>query len=178
MHWKSKVTIFLILMAIVIAYPFITIKYFETETPLKITAKYFLGPIVVFLCLFGPKFYFSKIKSLDNFKSKSKSKEKSRDIFAVVMMVLYSSMLFFGLLFSLIIITNTFGTSQTVMIRETVLKYRPEVTRNGKLRHHIEINNPRTHEDIHLEVYREYKQGEIFEKKMKYGLWGILYSKE
>jgi hypothetical protein len=29
-----------------------------------------------------------------------------------------------------------------------------------------------------LEVYRKYEIGEVFEKEMKYGAWGILYSTE
>ncbi|MES2380339.1 MAG: hypothetical protein V4538_04810 [Bacteroidota bacterium] len=178
MHWKVKVIVFLILSAIVISYPFFAIKYFETEKALKITAKYFLGPTFICLCLFGPRFYFKKVKPLDSYLTQSKLKEKARDIFSIIIMICYSSIIFCGMFFSLIITTNSFGKSQLVIIRQTIIKYRPEVTKNGRLRHYIDISNPYDNDNIHLEVYREYKPGEIFEKEMKYGQWGILYSKE
>ena len=178
MYWKIKVTIILLLAAIVIGYPFFAIKYFETEVAFKITAKYFLAPTLGFLILLGPKFYFKRVKPLDNFENNSKLKERATDILAIVMMIGCSSMLFFGIFFSLIITTNSFGRSQPVTINEVVKNYIPEITRNGRLRHYIDINNPRTNTDIHLEVYREYRIGEIFKKEMNYGLWGILYSKE
>ena len=63
--WKSNVWLILIICAIIIGYPFFTIKYFETSTALKITAKYLLIPIIVFLIIFGPKFYYKNVKPLD-----------------------------------------------------------------------------------------------------------------
>lgn len=178
MHWKIKVIIFLILSAIIIGYPFFAIKYFETEKAFKITAKYFLVPTFICLSLFGPSFYFRKVKPLDSYVPNSKLKEKVRDIFSIVLMIFYSSIIFCAMFFSLIITTNSFGKSQLVMIRQTIIKYRPEVTKNGRLRHYIDFKNPYNNDNIHLEVYREYKPGEIFEKEMKFGQWGILYSKE
>ena len=71
-----------------------------------------------------------------------------------------------------------FGKSESVKINESVEKYEPYITKNGRLRHYIDFRNPKTQEIIHLEVYREYYVGEIFEKEMNYGAWGILYSTE
>ena len=95
------------------------------------------------------------------------------------MMIFCSTLILFGITFSLIITTNKlFGNSENVKIIETVEKYEPYTTKNGRLRHYIDFRNPKTQETIHLEVYREYYVGEIFEKEMKYGAWGILYSTE
>lgn len=177
MHWKIKVIIGIVISALVIGYPFFAIKYFETEIPRHIAATYFLLPILIVFIAFGPRFYFKRVKQLDGYKTKSKLKEKVRDVFAIVMMIVCSSGVAFSIFFSLIITTNTFYSSKTI-ISEAVLNYRPETTKNGRLRHYIDIVNPRTNNKIHLEVYRQYQAGEIFEKEMKYGLWGILYSKD
>ncbi|MBU2020276.1 MAG: hypothetical protein KJ941_11580 [Bacteroidetes bacterium] len=177
MHWKIKVIIGLIISAIIIGYPFFAIKYFETEIPREIAATYFLPPILVLLIAFGPRFYFKKVKPLDNFESKSKIKNKARDIFSIVMMIVCSTGISFGIFFSLIVTTNSFDGSKTT-IKEVVLNYRPEITKNGRLRHYIDIINPRTKNKIHLEVDREFQVGETFEKEMKYGVWGILYSED
>ncbi len=177
MHWKIKTLILIIISAILIGYPFFAIRYFETEIPLKITLTYFLPPILVLLLIFSPGFYFKKVKPLDNFHTDSKIKEKTRDILSIVMMILCSGGVFFGIFFSLIVTTNSFYGKDTT-IKEIVLDYQSVVTRHGKLRHYIKIVNPESNKIIHLEVYREYSVGEIFEKKMYYGVWGLLYSKD
>lgn len=177
--WKSNVWLILIICAIIIGYPFFTIKYFETSTALKITAKFLLFPIILFLLIVAPKFYFKSVKPLDKGILKSKFKEKARDVFSIFMMIICSTGILFGIAFSLIITTNKFfGKSESVKINESVEKYEPYITRYGKLRHYIDFRNPKTQEIIHLEVYREYYVGEIFEKEMNYGAWGILYSTE
>ena len=108
MHWKIKTLILIIISAILIGYPFFAIRYFETEIPLKITLTYFLPPILVLLLIFSPGFYFKKVKPLDNFHTDSKIKEKTRDILSIVMMILCSGGVFFGIFFSLIVTTNSF----------------------------------------------------------------------
>ena len=177
--WKSNVWLIIIICAIIIGYPFFAIKYFETSTALKITAKFLLLPIVLFLLIFGPKFYYKSVKPLDKDIPKNKFKEKARDIFSIFMMIIFSTGILFGIAFSLIITTNKFfGKSENVKINESDEKYEPYITKNGRLRHYIDFRNPKTQEIIHLEVYREYYVGEIFEKEMNYGAWGILYSTE
>lgn len=177
--WKSNVWLIIIVCAVIIGYPFFTIKYFETSTALKITAKFLLLPIFVCLLIIGPKFYYIKVKPLDNNKPKTKLKEKARDIISIIMMIISTTAIFFGIAFSLIITTNKFfGISENIKIKEAVEKYEPYITKNGRLRHYIDFRNPKTQNTIHLEVYREYYVGEIFEKEMKYGAWGILYSTE
>lgn len=177
--WKSNVWLILIICAIIIGYPFFAIKYFETSTALKITTKYLLIPIVLFLLIFGPKFFYKSVKPLDKEIKKNKFKENARDIFSIFIMIICSAGILFGIAFSLIISTNKFfGKSESVKINERVYKYEPVITKYGRLRHYIDFRNPKTQEIIRLEVYREYYVGEIFEKEMKYGLWGILYSTE
>ena len=177
--WKSKIWLILIICAVIIGYPFFATKYFETSTALKITTKFLLIPIIIVLLIFEPKFYYKKVKPLDNNILKNKSKEKVRDIFSIFIMIICSAGILFGIAFSLIITTNKFlGKSEIVKINEKVEKYEPYITKYGRLKHYIDIRNPKTQETIHLEVYREYYVGENFEKEMNYGAWGILYSTE
>ena len=177
--WKSNVWLVLIICAVIIGYPFFAIKYFETSTALNITTKFLLTPIILGLLIFGPKFYYKEVKPLDNNIPKNKFKEKARDVFSIFMMIICSAGILFGIAFSLIITTNKFiGKSEIVKINEAVDKYEPYITKKGRLRHYIDFRNPKTQEIIHLEVYREYYVGEIFEKEMIYGAWGILYSPE
>lgn len=178
-NWQYKTLLFLIICAFLIGYPFFAIDYFESGTAFIITVKYLLLPIFICLLIIVPKFYFRKVKPLDNNKPKTKFKEKARDINSIIMMIICLTMIFFGIAFSLIITTNKFcGKSEIVKINEPVLKYSPEITKNGRLRHHIDFKNPKTNEIISLEVYKEYKVGEVFKKEMEYGAWGILYSTE
>jgi hypothetical protein len=175
--WKSNVWLIIIVGAVIIGYPFFAIKYFETSTALLITAKYLLFPIILCLLISGPKFYYRKVKPLDNNKPKSKLKENARDIFSIIMMIVCTTGILFGIAFSIIITTNNFfGKSEIVKINEPVEEYKTDITKNGRLRHYIDFKNPKTNEIISLEVYRKYKVGEFFKKEMKYGAWGILYS--
>lgn len=176
--WKYKIWLILIICAVIIAYPFFTIRYFETSTALLITAKFLLLPIIICLVVFGPKFYYKKVKPLDKNIPKNKVKEKARDVFSIIMMTICLSGILFGMGFSLIITTNRFfGNSEIVQIKEPVKSYSHD-TKNGVLKHYIDFKDPKTQKTIQLEVYRKYDVGEIFEKEMKYGAWGILYSTE
>ena len=178
-NWKYKVILFYAICAFIIGYPFFAIDYFETFTALKLTTKYFLLPIVICLLILLPSFYYKKVKPLDNNIPKSKMKEKIRDVISIFMMLICLTGIFFGIVFSLTITTNKFvGKSETVEIKEYVEEYEPYTTKNGRLRHYIDFRNSKNQEIIHLEVYRKYEVGEIFEKEMKYGAWGILYSTE
>lgn len=108
-----------------------------------------------------------------------KPESKLRDFCSTAFMIICATGLFFLMAFSLVITTNKFfGNSEIVKIKQPVLGYFEEITKNGRLKHHIEFKNPKTGENIRLEVYKKYMIGDEFEKEMKYGAWGILYSTE
>ncbi len=175
--WKSYVILFFVICAVIIGYPFFTIKYFETSIALAVVTKFLLLPIIIGLVIFSPKLYYKKIKKLDKKIPNSSFKEKLRDFTSITMMIICLSGILFGIAFSLIITTNKlFAKPQIVKINENVIKYNQYISKYGRLRHYIDFKSPKTQEIIHLEVYREYYVGEIFEKEMKYGAWGILYS--
>jgi hypothetical protein len=72
--WQYKIFLIFIICAIVIMYPFMEIKYFETYTPNAIALKYFTPFIVVLTIIFGPLFYFKKVIPIDHVLKKQKKK--------------------------------------------------------------------------------------------------------
>ncbi|MGV3612309.1 MAG: hypothetical protein ACO1N0_15220 [Fluviicola sp.] len=170
-RWKNNPLIYMITCSVVIAYPFFTIKYFESHTALELTAKYFLLPIFIVLVIVGPKFY------MKHMRTGKKKLSKFGDFVSMTVLILLATGIFSWMSFSLIIITNKwFDNSEKVTIQERVILYYTDVTKNGRLRHYIQFTDPKTGENIDLEVYRKFEIGEIFEKEMNYGAWGILYS--
>lgn len=178
-RWQYKALLIILFITIIIGYPFFAIKYFETQTAIIIVWRYFLLPIFIVSALASPFFYFKKVKPLDK-EVISKRKEKARDIVTITLIVITTTFISFGITFSLIITTNKwFGNSETLIIKETVLNYQSNFTKNGRLRHYIKFLNPISNDTIrNFEVFRSYEKGEIFEKEMSYGAWGILYAVE
>ncbi len=171
-RWKNNPIVYMVGCAIVIGYPFFTIRYFESHTAMKLTAKYFLLPIFIVLVIVGPKFYMKHLRS-----SGKNQLSKFGEFVLMSIMILLATGIFSWMSFSLIVTTNKwFDNSETVKIQEQVTRYYPYVTKKGRLRHYIEFTIPKNGERIELEVYRKYEIGEFFEKRMSYGAWGILYS--
>jgi len=126
-----------------------------------------------------PFFYFKTVKPLDK-EVISKRKEKARDIVSIIFMVITTTFISLGTTFSLIITTNKwFGNSEVVLIKKPVIGYSSNVTKHGRLTHYIDFLNPKSHDTINnFEVFKRYETGDIFEKEMSYGAWGILYAGE
>ncbi len=74
-NWKYRIILFYIGCALIIGYPFFAIDYFETYIAINIAAKYLLLLIFICLLIIGPKFYYRKVKPLDNNKPKLNSKK-------------------------------------------------------------------------------------------------------
>lgn len=176
-RWKYRILLAIIALAIIIYYPFFTIKYFETQKALIIVWRYFSFPIFVILSILCPLLYFKKVKPLDK-AVLSKRKEKARDIVSIGLMIIVATFVCFGCAFSLIIATNKwFDKSNSVLVKTRVIRYHPDITKHGKLNHFIDFVNPETKDTIvNFNVYRSYKAGEIFEKELHSGAWGILYA--
>jgi hypothetical protein len=174
-NFELKVILFIVASAIIIGYPFFTIPYFETYTALSFSVKYFVIPVAVILAIFSPAFYLKKIKPLDKGKP-----SKAKDFLSIVMMIFVLLLISLGVGFSAIITTNKwFGSSEEILIKQPVIQCSEHTTKNGRIRYYINFEDPKTHDTVRqLEVYRNYNQSEIFEKKMCYGAWGILYALE
>ena len=175
--FKKWTIVYFLICSVIGWYPFFAIKYFETHKALATTTKYFLPIITLVAIPVMTKFYFKYLKQLDtSFKLKSRTKEKWTDFFNCFLIILVVIATFFGMTFSTIITTNALGNSKSITLKETVQDYYTSTDKYGKTRLYIKFLNPVDKEVVTLEVYRQYNIGDTFEKEMKIGRWGILYS--
>jgi hypothetical protein len=166
----------MMLIACYILFPFIKIKYFETLSSLKFIYHYLLIPILCFAALGTIIVYIKYLRKL-NKKTNSKVKIVLQDLFTTGLLTSIVSAILLGMTVSTIVTTNAYcGQSKEVRITAQVLDYSTNTTRWGRIRHRIKFINSYDQSMINLEVYRRYEIGEKFEKDMKIGIWGQLYS--
>ena len=171
-----KTIVIQILIAVLIAFPFFRIKYFDTFSFLLIIYHYFLIPIILVAIVWTLFWYFKHLRRL-NKPTNSKFKIIARDIIMVVILTFVDFLIISGLTLSALITTNAYLRPQrTITINEPVIKYEPYVNKQGRLQHYITFKNPTDDSLIRLEVYRPYNVGETFQKEMRIGKWGLLYS--
>ncbi|MFN7910662.1 MAG: hypothetical protein ACK5QC_02490 [Bacteroidota bacterium] len=86
--------------------------------------------------------------------------------------------IFFATTLSLIILTNAYlGDSKTININATIVDYYIMKSR-GRTRHYIKIQDQQLDRIIELKVQGPYKVGEVFNKTMQIGKWGLIYSEK
>ena len=96
----------------------------------------------------------------------------------VLIFILFSNFIISLLFVSITTIVNcNIGSSEEIYINSKILKTNNSYTKNGKLRHYISFYNESVGYVKDLEVYKNYQKGENFNKKMKIGSLGLLYSK-
>ena len=166
----------LILISILISFPFFAIKYFEPLPILKLLYHNFFYPILIIASITTVVTYFKYLRKF-NKKTHSKIKVALQDFFSVTFLTCIFAVILLALIFSVIVTSNAYlGSSEVLLIKERVIKYEPYITKWGRLRHYIEFINPTNNKIIRLEVYRKYNIDETFIKEMKIGKWGQLYS--
>ena len=69
------------------------------------------------------------------------------------------------------------GDGRTINLNATIVDYYTSTSR-GQTRHYIKIQDQQLDRKIELKVQGPYQVGEKFDKKMKIGKWGLLYSEE
>ena len=166
----------LLLISILISFPFFTIKYFEVASAIKLLYHNFFYPILIIATL-STLVAYSKYLRKFNKKTNSKIKVAFQDFFSVSILTCIFASILLGLTFSVIVTSNAYlGSTKVLVIKERVIEYEPYITKWGRLRHYIKFINPTTNNIIRLEVYRKYNVDETFIKEMKIGKWGQLYS--
>lgn len=159
----SAVVIFLI------AYPYFTISYFQTDKLISFYLKFIIIPIsfVLFFIIYKNKTTF--FLNLNNLIQKS---------ILVLIFILFSNVVISLLFVSIATIVNcNIGSSEEIHINSKILKSNNSYTKNGKLRHYISFYNENVGYVEDLEVYENYQKGDNFNIKMKIGSLGLLYSK-
>ncbi len=166
----------MVLIACYISFPFFKIKYFETFTLLKFIYHHLLIPIVCFAGIGTVIVYVKHLRQL-NPKTNSKVKVAFQDLFTTVFLTSIISAILVGMTVSTIVTTNAFcGQSKDVLVIGTIIEYSENTTKWGRLRYRIKFINSHDQTMTDLEVYRKYEIGEVFNKNMKIGKWGQLYS--
>jgi hypothetical protein len=139
--------------------------------------KYFALPILIVMtpsCYF---IYLKYIRQLEKKEYKSKIWTQFRTIFRIFILTLAMTGIFMGTTISVIILTNAYiGDSKTININAKIVDYYT-LKRKGQKRHYIKIQDKKINRIIELKVQLPYQVGQTFNKTMKIGKWGLLYSK-
>lgn len=91
-------------------------------------------------------------------------------------MTLAMTGIFIATTLSIIILTNAyFGDSQTINLSAKVVDYYTTKGK-GRTRHYIKIQDQKLDRIIELKVDRPYQVGQVFNKSMQIGQWGLLYA--
>jgi len=86
--------------------------------------------------------------------------------------------IFIGTTLSLIILTNAYiGSSRTINLNAKIVDYYT-LTSKGRTKHYIKIQDQQLERIIDLKVQEPYQVGQSFNRTMKIGKWGLLYSEK
>lgn len=172
----TKMIGILVLIAFYILFPFFKIKYFETLTSLKFIYHNLLIPIILFSAMGTIVVYIKYLRQI-NQKTNSRLKVIFQDIITTVFLTGIISAILVGMIVSTIVTTNAYcGESKNILIVGTVVDYKENTTKWGRLRHRIKFISSYDNKMKNFEVDRKYELGEEFRKDMKIGSWGQLYS--
>jgi hypothetical protein len=110
---------------------------------------------------------------------KSKVWTQLRTVFRILILTLAMSGVFIGTAFSFIILTNAYiGDIKTINLNSKIIDYYTLTNNNGQIRHYIKIQDNRFDRIIDLKVKGPYQVGQTFNKTMRIGKWGLLYSEK
>jgi hypothetical protein len=158
-----------VVVMFLIAYPFFTISYFQTDKLISFYLTFICIPItfvLLFIIYRNKKIFFL---NLNNLIQKS---------VLLLIFILFSNLIISLLFVSIATIVNcNIGSSEEIYINSKILKTNSSYTKNGKKRHYISFYNEKAGYVEDLEVYDKYQKGDNFNKKMKIGSLGLLYSK-
>ena len=157
---------------------FTSFDFIELDIAIDWTMKYFALPILIAMtpsCYF---IYLRFIRQHETKEYKSKIWTQLRTIFRIFILTLAMTGIFIGTTLSMIILTNAYiGDSKTINLNAKIVDYYT-LTSKGRTRHYIKIQDQQLDKIIDLKVQRPYEVGQIFNKTMQIGKWGLLYSEK
>ncbi len=165
----QRVLLIAILIIFIIAFPFFSIPYFETDLITRFYFKYVLIPFTLFVL------YFISIKRKSFFVNITNYLKK---ILLIITSLTIVNIFFLLLFISLTTIINCYiGKSTNIEIKSKVLDTKYSIGKTGRKRYYITFEDEKLGYIKDFEVYKKYKKNELFVKKMKSGSLGLLYSK-
>ncbi len=157
---------------------FVSFDFIEVDTAINWTMKYFALPI---LLVMTPSCYFFYVRFIRHYETKeykSKIWTQLRTVFRIFILTLGMTGIFIGTTISMILLTNAYtGDSKTINLNAKIIDYYT-LRRIGRTRYYIKIQDQQLNRIIDLKVQGPYQVGQIFNKKMKIGKWGLLYSEK
>ncbi len=157
---------------------FTLFDFIEVDTATNWTMKYFALPILIIMIPISYFVYLKFIRQHEKKEYKSKVWTHLRTIFRITILTLAMTMLLIGTVLSSIILTNAYlGDSKTVSLNANIVDYYTTKNR-GRTNYYIEIQDQQLDRIIKLKVYEPYQVGQQFNKTMKVGKWGLLYSEK
>jgi|SRR5690554_262932 len=177
---QFQTTFFIIIgiCILIIILSFTSFDFIEVNTAIDWTMKYFALPILIIMTPTSYFVYLKFIRQLETKEYKSKIWTLLRTIFRITILTLAMTMLFTVTVLSSIILTNAYiGDSRTINLNAKVVDYYT-LTNRGQTRHYIKIQDQQLDRIVKLKVFEPYLIGQQFNKAMKIGKWGLLYSEK
>lgn len=157
---------------------FNSFDYVETYIAHEITMKYFSLPI---LLIMFPVCLIIYLKFLVQHEGKKYSKKiwtNLISIFHIITLTIAMTAVLYATTLSIIILTNdSLGENETIILNAKIVDYYSRES-SGTTRHYIEVQDPKLKRIVKLKVNKPFLIGEKFNKKMKIGYWGLLYSEK
>ena len=155
-----------------------TFDFVETDIAHDMTMKYFSLPFLIIMFPTCSIIYLKFLLQHEGKKYKTKFWTNIRTVFRIIILTFAMAALLYATTLSLIILTNAgLGESKTIVLNATIIDYHT-VESKGTIRHYIKIQDPQLNRIVQLKVNRPYIVGQPFEKTMKIGHWGLLYSEK
>jgi hypothetical protein len=153
--------------------------FIELETTQIWALKYFCLPIFIVMVSCNYYIYFQfEQKYYENQVFKSKTRILLKRIITIFAYSFILTVLFTITTFSSIILTNKyFGDNKTVVINAKIIDSYSTSSKIGKT-YHIIIKDQKINRLVDLKVDKKYQIGIRFNKTMKIGKWGLLYSEK
>jgi hypothetical protein len=157
-------------------FAFTSFDFIELDIAVYWTMKYFALPALIAMtptCYF---IYFRFIRQHEKKEYKSKIWTQIRTIFRIFILTFAMTGIFIGTTLSTIILTNAYvGISKNINLNAKIVDYYT-LKSKGQVRHYIKIQDQQLDRIIDLKVQGPYQIGQTFNKSMKIGKWGLLYS--
>ena len=171
--------LFLGFCILIVVLSFTSFDFIEVDTAFDWTMRNFALPILITMLPISSLIYLIFIKQIESKHYRSRILTGMRTTFRIFILTLGLTFIFTLTTFSLIILTNSYlGDSRNITINAKIIDYRIEGEgfRRGITKHYIKIKDQQFDRIIELKVDRQYEIGEAFNKTMKIGKWGLLYS--
>ncbi len=163
------------ILIIIISYT--SFDILEVAVPFNWTMKYFSLPILLLSLPLSGFIYLTFLHSKERKKFNSKIRDNLRSVFRIITLTIGLTAILGGTTLSTIILTNAYlGDNKEINIQAKVVDYYTLRSNRAGVKHYIKIQGKQLNKIVDLRVEQPYQVGQTFNKTMKIGKWGLLYS--